>query len=131
MQKIVHMCIDIRGLMSKAKSQLRNLIRDENQEYLAPDAAWHALADELAKGRRVLPFGAPCEGFSYETGCPGHEVPTPTLGEIAAAAAKAPEECGEHCACPCHTDVEDPGPEHLPTCAFADPDFPDYLARAE
>jgi hypothetical protein len=30
------------------------------------------LYDELAKGRRVLPMGPPCEGFSYETGCPGH-----------------------------------------------------------
>ena len=35
--------------------------------------------------------------------------------------------CGE-CACPCHTDVEDPGPTHLPTCKFADPDYcpPDF-----
>lgn len=30
--------------------------------------------------------------------------------------------CGE-CACPCHTDVEDPGPTHLATCKFADDDY--------
>jgi hypothetical protein len=28
--------------------------------------------DELAKGRKVLPTG-PCEGFSYDAGCPGHD----------------------------------------------------------
>jgi hypothetical protein len=35
--------------------------------------------------------------------------------------------CGE-CACPCHTDVPDPGP-HIETCKFADPDYtpPDFL----
>lgn len=36
--------------------------------------------------------------------------------------------CGE-CACPCHTDVPDPGP-HLTTCRFADLDYcpPDFAA---
>lgn len=29
---------------------------------------------EAFKGRKVLPFGEPCEGFSYETGCPGHPI---------------------------------------------------------
>jgi hypothetical protein len=37
------------------------------------DEAWNALADELAKGHRVIPVGDACEGFSYQTGCPGHE----------------------------------------------------------
>ena len=30
------------------------------------------LADQLAKGRELLPCGD-CEGFDYKTGCPGHE----------------------------------------------------------
>lgn len=34
------------------------------------DYFWSALED----GKRVLPIGEPCEGFSYKTGCPGHEV---------------------------------------------------------
>jgi hypothetical protein len=33
------------------------------------------LTDELAKGHKVLPIGKPCEGWSWETGCPGHEAP--------------------------------------------------------
>jgi hypothetical protein len=72
MSTAVHMCVDIRGIMSKPKSQRRNLCRKPDGRYMTPDEAWNALADELAKGRRVLPFGEPCEGFSYETGCPGH-----------------------------------------------------------
>jgi hypothetical protein len=25
------------------------------------------------EGKKVIPFGSACKGFSYETGCPGHE----------------------------------------------------------
>lgn len=25
--------------------------------------------------------------------------------------------------CPCETDVEDPGPSHIATCPFSDPDY--------
>jgi hypothetical protein len=50
-----------------------------------------------------------------------------TLKQIAAAAAIDASECGSDCECLCHDeDTEDPGP-HLPTCAWADPIFPDYL----
>jgi hypothetical protein len=27
--------------------------------------------------------------------------------------------------CPCQSDAEDPGPDHLPTCPFSDPDHGD------
>jgi hypothetical protein len=33
--------------------------------------------------------------------------------------------CPPHCACLCHTEVDEPGPHHLPTCAWSDPDFDD------
>lgn len=26
------------------------------------------------EGKRVIPIGEPCEGFSYQDGCPGHEI---------------------------------------------------------
>jgi hypothetical protein len=29
---------------------------------------------KLAQGKRVLPMGQACDGFSYLTGCPGHPV---------------------------------------------------------
>ena len=28
---------------------------------------------QLLQGKKVLPMGKPCEGFSHVTGCPGHE----------------------------------------------------------
>lgn len=40
--------------------------------------------------------------------------------------------CGP-CECPCHSDVEDPGPDHLPTCKFADDDYvpPDFVETVQ
>ena len=26
------------------------------------------------EGKKVIPIHEPCEGFSYQTGCPGHEI---------------------------------------------------------
>lgn len=26
------------------------------------------------EGKKVIPIGPPCDGFSYQTGCPGHKV---------------------------------------------------------
>jgi hypothetical protein len=34
-----------------------------------------------------------------------------------------PADCPATCACLCHTDVFDPGPTHLPTCLWSDPEF--------
>ena len=31
-----------------------------------------AYCEWLAKGIEMIPIGTPCEGFSYQTGCPGH-----------------------------------------------------------
>ncbi len=39
------------------------------------EEAVRGMVEELAQGHRVIPFGPPCEGFSYVTGCPGHEIP--------------------------------------------------------
>lgn len=33
------------------------------------------------------------------------------------------EGCAPDCACRCHSDDDDPGPVHLPSCRFADVDF--------
>lgn len=42
-------------------------------------------------------------------------------------AASDPDECFPGCKCLCHdSDIDDPGP-HLATCAWADPDFPEYV----
>jgi hypothetical protein len=74
MTKTVHMCVDIRGLMQRPKRELKNWFCKLDGRYATASEAWDYLADELAKGHKVLPYGPECEGFSYETGCPGHEV---------------------------------------------------------
>ena len=68
----VHVCLDIRGALSWTKKRLARLMRHESGRWATADEAREALLDEVAKGRKVLPIGEPCEGFDYQTGCPGH-----------------------------------------------------------
>jgi hypothetical protein len=75
MSRIVHMCIDIRGMLKWPKRRLRNIVSDDHGRYLSADAARDWLLDQLAEGKRVLPLADPCEGFDYQKGCPGHERP--------------------------------------------------------
>lgn len=41
---------------------------------MTPREVKAAFIDELLKGHELIPFGDPCEGFDYKTGCPGHEI---------------------------------------------------------
>ncbi len=76
MGRILHCCLDIRGAMRWPKRQLGRMFRDENGSYVTAEAAWSQLADELAKGHKVLPM-CDCPDFNYETGCPGKETAPP------------------------------------------------------
>src|SRR5580765_1797039 len=70
--KTVHMCLDIRGaLMNYGPSDYVGMFKRDDGSLMSWREAKATLMDELAKGRKVLPFGD-CEGFDYETGCPGH-----------------------------------------------------------
>ena len=43
----------------------------------------------------------------------------------------APVNCPSSCACECHGEKDDPGPDHLPTCLWAGPNFgDDFLSDA-
>jgi len=68
---IYHMCVDIRGAINWPNSRLKSLFCDAGKPVSAEAAREHLL-DQLQMGRKVIPFGKPCEGFSYESGCPGH-----------------------------------------------------------
>lgn len=71
---LFHMCIDIGGLLNRSDFELARLFTDKGQKQ--PGALvrqWLKL--EQARGHKVLPLGKPCDGFSYETGCPGHTCP--------------------------------------------------------
>ncbi len=72
---MIHGCLDIRGALGWRKSQLRGMFVDELGRKQTADQCREILLDELAKGRKVLPLGDPCEGFSFDTGCPGHTEP--------------------------------------------------------
>lgn len=71
---ILHLSLDIRGALRWSNRELSEMFRREDGSYLDAAEAWSYLADELAKGRRVLPLSEDCDGFDYETGCPGHIV---------------------------------------------------------
>lgn len=74
MRRVVHCCVDVRGCLEGPKRMLRGMF-SENGKTLTPNQARAYLLDELAQGHLVLPMSnPPCEGFSYETGCPGHDV---------------------------------------------------------
>jgi hypothetical protein len=68
-----HLCISIEGLLTYSDRRLSHLFTDSGKQ--RPGAIvrqWLKL--QLAQGKRVLPFGKECEGFSYQTGCPGHSL---------------------------------------------------------
>ena len=77
--RIVHMCPCVRGaLRNWNPSAWRDCVSDpETGRTLTPDEVREWLFDELAAGHEVVPFGTPCEGFDYTTGCPGHPVEEP------------------------------------------------------
>ena len=76
MKTIRHMCIDVQGCIMGISSSRKkySMFDDKNGKPILRETAIRSLLDELGKGRKVIPMGEPCEGFSYETGCPGHEV---------------------------------------------------------
>lgn len=67
---IHHMCINISCILRQKKS-LGKLFYDEDGTVLNNIEARKMLNKMLAEGKRLFPVGD-CEGFNYETGCPGH-----------------------------------------------------------
>ena len=74
--KIVHVSVDVAGmiaLLSRSRARwARGMKHPDTGEPLTREEAIDRLLGMLAQGVLRLPIGAPCEGFSYETGCPGH-----------------------------------------------------------
>lgn len=79
MKKRVHMVVDIRGVLRWPNRKLAGMFVHEDGRSLSGPDAREFLLDQLELGHRVLPMGEPCEGFSYQTGCPGHEVTDESL----------------------------------------------------
>jgi hypothetical protein len=69
-----HMCINVRGAVRNFRPhEWRDCVTTDDGRVMTPSEVLEYFIDEIAKGRRVIPLGEPCEGFSYETGCPGHD----------------------------------------------------------
>ena len=71
-----HMCANLEGLhrnIQQRTASWRVVTDAKNRQH-----ALEIIRAEMMKGRRVVPLGDACEGFSYETGCPGHPPATST-----------------------------------------------------
>jgi hypothetical protein len=72
MKVIRHMSMNIEGLLRWNKNM--NGLFEENGKRISHKQAMAYLLECKSKGWKVIPMtGVPCEGWSYETGCPGHE----------------------------------------------------------
>lgn len=71
-KRLVHCHLDIRGGMRNA-GMLKGCITVDGRRLDTVQEIRSFLQGQLDLGRRVLPMGD-CEGFDYQTGCPGHDV---------------------------------------------------------
>lgn len=69
MSRHIHLCLDIRGAIQGTGWKCVS----RGGKALKKAEAIEYLMDRLGDGKRVLPMGAPCEGFDFQKGCPGHE----------------------------------------------------------
>lgn len=64
-------------LANWSNKMFKNILRDsETGEYISPEMARKQFELWRFEGKRVVPMSDECEGFSFETGCPGHEKTT-------------------------------------------------------
>jgi len=68
----IHVCQDVDGaLRNWTKKQWQSVAKNNG---MSIDEAKAEFKKYQAEGKRVIPIGPACEGFSFQTGCPGHEV---------------------------------------------------------
>ena len=74
-----HMCQGIEGPLMNWKAvdwaRFAKCCKSDDGKPMTRDEVKAEFLAMHAKGWKVMPIGAPCEGFSYQTGCPGHPVP--------------------------------------------------------
>jgi hypothetical protein len=74
----IHVSVSVKGALLAPASQQRRVfdtLTNDGKPCASVEEYRSVLADLLADGIKHLPMGKPCEGFSYETGCPGHDAP--------------------------------------------------------
>lgn len=70
-----HVGLSVRGFLIGSDRDCRKLFKHPDGKWFTPREAKEALAEQLAQGVEMLPFGSPCEGWSPKDGCPGHPAP--------------------------------------------------------
>jgi hypothetical protein len=69
-----HMSLCLAGAL-KWRKNLKGIFTDENGNEVSHMEAKKYIKECIEKGWRVIPMSEePCEGFSYQDGCPGHVV---------------------------------------------------------
>ena len=79
MSKTIHLSMDIRGALRNLcfdpeSSILGSAVDVRTGRTLTKSELFDELCNMLEAGQKVMPVGQACDGFSYQTGCPGHNV---------------------------------------------------------
>lgn len=67
-----HVCQSVEGALKHWKAREWKSVAKQNN--CTVDEIKNEFWKLHAEGKRVIPFGEPCEGFNYQTGCPGHNI---------------------------------------------------------
>lgn len=72
MRRTIHLCQSVSGALKHwDNSTWKAVAKDNNITVECLKERFRIMEFE---GKKVIPLHEECEGFSYETGCPGHEV---------------------------------------------------------
>lgn len=72
---MVHLCVNIHGILHNYKNKKINFIQDDNGKMLGDKAARVELAFLLSKGHKLISCSNDCIGFDPSGGgCPGHKI---------------------------------------------------------
>lgn len=76
MKRSVHVCQSVRGALKNWDKKDWEHVAKQNGKTVVGVKEWFRIKE--FEGVKVIPIGDRCEGFSDETGCPGHEITPPT-----------------------------------------------------
>lgn len=72
MRRTIHFCQSVSGALRNWSKKDWDMNGAENN--MSGAALKERFRIMEFEGKKVIPIGEPCEGFSYTDGCPGHEV---------------------------------------------------------
>jgi hypothetical protein len=72
MKRIIHICQSVTGALKNWDKKTWEAVGKDNG--LTGAQVKERFRIYEFEGKKVIPLHQECEGFSYESGCPGHEV---------------------------------------------------------